>query len=1364
MTELTDEQVMKAPGTPNGELTDEQVMSAPKAPNAGFSGAEVGMIADANPSGYFGNIASAFKSGASAVYDDDLGLSDENKKWLNDKLGPTMKGFNENYLFPAVAYLDSTARTPMSILHAFGDAALAAGVPRDFISLAEGEAFYGSPHVTGTFSAPRLPKTMDDVPLTTADKLDIVQKEAVAQREQLTNTQAQAKGGLKVEDLSPPEKAGEAQRLGIIGPERPEPAAGESPREMAEQAVPRSLNTAAAEATKEPPGHAPGDYDAEGKEWISKIDSPDSVRDAIEKVATTNDWFPEARGGVVSPASRDAVARAAGVEPGSIDAEQFSTHFDNDGKVRAVVQILRQTTQDFVDASEKAAKDPTVENAAAATEAELRHGHVVEYTLGLRAESGRSLAAWKDLLQETERKAASAKLQAGEATGEHPTGTADLVNAANDTTNNLKTGKKAGLMNLIEKAKTFTEQATSREPGKPLDPQVASLLGDARNLVKRFGAKQEPEVDAFHEALQRLSTGDGNLGETVEAARALIAKKSQVVREPKAATAKSKLTGIASRLVKAADGAREKIAGAVTPEAQALMETARQAIGRLKTGNMSAALSEFRSALAENDLPRAQAAANELVKPKAPGEPKPPVEHDEVMAAARRVAQAGKEASQKTTKELPQDITDLISQSKQAVSDLRGEDQTALEKLVDQAEKQAANMTKQGQVKDPVEALPPELQALINKTQRVVKSFGGIAKGEKAALLLARTGRTAEEQAALARSVHGLTPNQVASVLERLRNSPEGKSQPWYFWLWQQGLISGLVTHTKYIMVNPTVLFMERVVSPLIAAGFNKISGEDVSLMAPIHANVALIHSIPDALAGAAQAFKTGMRVPLESELNLFRRGEESPQTKGAAGAYTTRGPDWGIWNRVFNEDQLDGAAKVLGVPGRSANAQHTFFKILSERASAATRAYEATYADKVTGDKFWDRYNFHLNNPSDDALRGAVNDAYSGAFMAKLGDKSAKFAQFMTQHPALKWAFPFQYIPLNIARKTVEYSPLAVLGKEMRSAIMGEKGGPAQNLALARMTVGSSIIGYFVHKAMAGEATGDYPHDAKERQVWASQNTQPNSVRVGNSWVSMDRLGPVGNIMRLGANLGQIIKDYDGQADDAMTGAMWSASMAAVNLVGDEVGFQTLHNAIRAMESEKSMTTFLHSEAGTVVPSFFAQNASAMDPYLRQTNTLIDALKYRVPGLRETLPPKLDPLYGEPIKNPGYHTLVRSSTINTDPVKSELARLQIGVSAPSDRLANVKLSDEMHKRLQTVGGGLMKQSLQAVVQDPAWHTFSDYEKETMLRSTIQSTRKAVGDAMIGANPAIMDAALRQQYDHFNGVTHTSRPKRSAIQ
>lgn len=1104
-------------------------------------------------------IKQAFDEGIGA---EPFGLSQDSfehfQKWglyrKDDKIDgvkSVLQAFAENVTYPVFAALDAAWRTPGGVYRAGQQAAQEWGAPRDVASIPD--AFMGSPHPMG------VPKIAGELP----------------------------KGEPRA--LTPPDIVA-ARDLEIIGPPKPEPTFKDSPSEMADSALPRNLSSAASpEDTPRPLGHKPGEYDQRGKEWIDKIDEPDDVRDVIEKIASDHDYFPEARGGVASPQARAAVAEAAGVSAADIDAGYFAEHFDTDGKVRAVIQAVRQTAKDVVDAADAAVKNPSVETAAALAEAQMRHTHVLEYTMGLRAESGRSLAAWKDLLRETERTKARVALKTGEQPspdgkpGEVPRGTSDLVDAVNEVQENLKTpGKKLGLQKLIDAAEALVGKENEASAGRaaPLSPEIAGLVGEARNVLKRFGKDAE----------------------------------------------------------------------------------------------------------------------------------------------------------------------------------------TGLSKLVDAAEKQAINMVEQKAVKNPVEALPPELQALVDKTQRVVSRFGGVAHGEKAALLLARTGRTVAEQEQLARSVSGLTPNQVAKVLEKLRDSPEAKRPGWFYWLWQQGLISGLITHSGYAIVNAATVFTERVLAPFGAAVIGKVRGQNVSLTGPLYANVAFVQALPDAFAAASEAFRTGNRVPLASEMRLFERGEESPQASGGGAAYVQGpSPNWGIWKRVFNEDQLETAARALGIPGRAANLMHTFYKVLSERAANSNIAYETAFQEGAKGDKFWQRYQYHLDNPTDGALRQSVNDAYSGAFMSKLGGETEAWAHTLKSNPITKWIFPFQHIPWNIERMSFEYTPLAVLGPEMRNAILGKKGAPAQNLAIAKMAIGSSLIGYFVQKALTGDATGDYPTDPKERQDWESLGIQPNSIKIGGYWVSLERLGPAGNVAHMGASIGSIVKHYDGKDDDAITAAIWAASVAAANQIGNEVGFQSLKNIFEAQRDEKKGAKFVALQAGSFIypSSFLGQNASIIDPYERKANDLISGLKYRIPFLRETLLPKLDPVYGEPIHNPGYHAIKRMGPVSTDPIKLEMQRLQIHPTQPEDRLGGVKLTPEVYERYQMVAGALSKSLLGTVVNDPSYQQMPDIARETAIRNAIETARKAAGTAIQGANQTLILQGLQQKLDHINGVTHTARPKKA---
>ena len=598
------------------------------------------------------------------------------------------------------------------------------------------------------------------------------------------------------------------------------------------------------------------------------------------------------------------------------------------------------------------------------------------------------------------------------------------------------------------------------------------------------------------------------------------------------------------------------------------------------------------------------------------------------------------------------------------------------------------------------------------------------------------------------------------------------KQQPWYYWTWLQGLISGVITHTKYLAVNTGTTYLERVIAPEVAAMIGKVRGENVSLMAPLWANVGMVKGLPQAFTAAGEAFKTGLRVPLLEEIELAKRSVENPELQGAQVPYgQSIGPDWGIWKKVFNEDQLDTAAKVLGIPGKSANAIHTLYKQLSVAGSRTYRAYEAAYQEgSMPREQFWERYNYHLANPTDEALKGAVDDAYSGAFMEKLGEQTGKWAKTTKDNPFLKWLFPFQHIPMNIERMTARYSPtplvLAALQKttglktEMASAILGEHGAPAQNLAIAKVVVGSSIMGYFINKALSGDANGDYPTDTKERHEWSLMNKQPNSIKMGDQWVNMERLGPPGNLAKLGANIGSIINHYDGKDEDAVTKAMWSTWMAAVNQVGDEVGFQTLRNAIDAIEDPKKASRFMAWQIGSGIPfsSFLSQNASIMDPDMRVANTLVNGLKYRIPFVRETLLPKRDPIFGEPVHNPGYMSIMRESPINQDPVKSELDRLQYYPTAPQRTIGHVKLTDEQYDRYEATAGPLVKQLLAKEITTQRYRSQPDTEKVKDIQGAIAYGRGQARAALQMDAPHLIKQGIDNRTRQITGVSTGATP------
>jgi hypothetical protein len=360
---------------------------------------------------------------------------------------------------------------------------------------------------------------------------------------------------------------------------------------------------------------------------------------------------------------------------------------------------------------------------------------------------------------------------------------------------------------------------------------------------------------------------------------------------------------------------------------------------------------------------------------------------------------------------------------------------------------------------------------------------------------------------------------------------------------------------------------------------------------------------------------------------------------------------------------------------------------------------------------------------------------------MQELGPHGKAWQRMTKETPGLRWLFPFSHIPVNLMKATYEHTPFAFLDAEMRDAITGKSGGVAQDRAIARMVVGSSIMGYFVHQALNGRATGDYPVDPQERDSWKLTGKQPNSILIGNTWVSLGKFGPAGNLANLAANIGYVIPHigdwWSGDDEEGMTKATFHAARAASNMVADEVGMMSLKMIFEAMHDEKKGAAWAASQAGSVVPfsSLLSQTASGGlpgtggylgDPYMREARTFFDGLKYKIPGQRETLLPKRDWL-GQPMPNPQYGNILRQKQAITDPVSLEMERLQIHPSLPQDRIGGVKLSRPLYDEFQTVAGAYTKTALEALVNQPGWTDLPTSARIGAIHANITQSRQLAG-------------------------------------
>jgi hypothetical protein len=642
------------------------------------------------------------------------------------------------------------------------------------------------------------------------------------------------------------------------------------------------------------------------------------------------------------------------------------------------------------------------------------------------------------------------------------------------------------------------------------------------------------------------------------------------------------------------------------------------------------------------------------------------------------------------------------------------------------------------------------LRAEWGRTGNVIQEFMRDVKDQEGLNnFLKDKGRSPADLRDIAHTIDALDRGQAARLLNDMRTRGAWDKFRYY---WVNALISGPVTHTKYAIANTAFgLYESALVTPVAGAlgtARRALAGgsEGVFMGEAAARTWGIVAGAPDALVAAVKAAKTGMQTPLPGEIaqNLVPK-----QNK----------------NITFQQRPIDGAlGTVIGLPSRGASAIHSFFNFLGYRASIEAQAYRAAAKDglSVTDDAFWQRRAAVADKPTPEMMNSAIEEGYRLTFINELGDKGRKMSSFVNSTKLGQLVMPFVHIPMNILKRSLEGTPAAFLDAETRDTLAGKRGAVKQEMAAARMIAGGAIGAWAVNNVLNDRMTGYGPTDPKERAQWMATGHQPYSVRIGDEWFSFNRFGPLGTMLGLYSNLAEVIPHIKPDSEE-LTKAVAMTVHSTGRLMEDEVGMQGLAGLIEAInEPERKGVRFVSSFAGSLLPysSALRQTASAMDPYMRETKSVVDGLRYYIPNVRQGLNPKRDWL-GSPVANAGYggdlpsapgaSAIIQHRNAVADPVALEAAALDLHPAPPQDRIKGVKLPAKLYDTYQATAGPFARQALESYVNQPGWHDMPVSVRQEIFRSTIRATREAAGAAMQMRYPQLIQQGVDDRIAKING-------------
>lgn len=352
-----------------------------------------------------------------------------------------------------------------------------------------------------------------------------------------------------------------------------------------------------------------------------------------------------------------------------------------------------------------------------------------------------------------------------------------------------------------------------------------------------------------------------------------------------------------------------------------------------------------------------------------------------------------------------------------------------------------------------------------------------------------------------------------------------------WFSTWINGLLSNPVTHAKNITSNAlfgAYQIPERLVASFYSNTLPK-GVRDFKALVPGSAEekigyeeaIVMAQSIPQGikrgLQMASKAWKNNAPNDPYSKVELLK-GQRNSDNFAA---------DLNLPEDSMIAKGIGYYSRAITLPGKALMTEDEFFKgtlYQLELNAQASRLGRKMYSDSIQSgmsevDAIAKADNYVtdiLTNVPDELDEAAMEFARRGTFTSKLPPNLDKLQEVFS-HPALKVLVPFFRTPANIGLEVIERTPFAPLSSRWRGDIAA--GGISRDMAMAKVTLGSTLMATFAGFAVEGQISGRGPARASEREALERTGWKPYSIKVGDTWMSYSGIEPVSALLAIAAD-----------------------------------------------------------------------------------------------------------------------------------------------------------------------------------------------------------------------------------------------------
>lgn len=541
--------------------------------------------------------------------------------------------------------------------------------------------------------------------------------------------------------------------------------------------------------------------------------------------------------------------------------------------------------------------------------------------------------------------------------------------------------------------------------------------------------------------------------------------------------------------------------------------------------------------------------------------------------------------------------------------------------------------------------------------------------------------------------------------------------------LWKAGLLTSPTTHVANAVGNASMAAMEmakNIPATLIDWAISPITGTRTKTLA--------FGKVKAGLEGAAEGAKkasTFLKTGIDVD-NILERYDIPKVVNFGDG---------------FVGQILNGYTQSVF---RSLGAADKVFRQRALKESLFEQAYVSAKNAGLKGGQFKNAVQSTYANPTLEMAKQAIDDAEYAVFQGenilntmasgakRIAAKGGPIASTITDV-----LMPFVRTPTNVAKTIADYSPLGLISTLLKQIKPADRSQKALVEGLGRAVTGSGVIALGSLLASQGLMTGTKPKDASEAELQRIQGMEPSAVKIGNTWVQVSRISPVGNLLALGA-------DIYSQKQNGANGIDLVAGGTAAGIKGltEQTFLKGVNNAMDAIDQpDRKAKYFIQSLVGSVIPSLVGKTAQAIDPRAKDPQNVLQALEARVPFLSKNVPARQGIFGRDQVYQGGIANLVNPfyySTQSSDPVVNELGKIDAAKSVFDKKELEIKglknpipLNDEQQRYFTAQAGQWYYTYLKKVMESPQWQTLSTDQKKSVVDSAYSQASEQAKKALV---------------------------------